>query len=186
MKRWPISLIFFLVWNRLYAIYLFLKLINLLISFGCVGSSLLHAGFLQLRWAGATLWCGAQASHCSGFSCCRARALGMRASVIVAHGLNCYKACGIFPDQGSNPCPLHWQVDSFFFFLIYFWLCWVFVAVRGLLLVAVSGGYSSLQCMGFSLWWLLLWSTGSRRAGFSICGTWAQYLWLAGSRAQAQ
>ena len=21
-------------------------------------------------------------------------------------------ACGIFPDQGSNPCPLHWQVDS--------------------------------------------------------------------------
>ena len=21
-------------------------------------------------------------------------------------------ACGILPDQGSNPCPLHWQVDS--------------------------------------------------------------------------
>ena len=21
-------------------------------------------------------------------------------------------ACGIFPDQGSNPCLLHWQVDS--------------------------------------------------------------------------
>ena len=21
-------------------------------------------------------------------------------------------ACGIFPDQGSNPCPLHWQADS--------------------------------------------------------------------------
>ena len=20
-------------------------------------------------------------------------------------------ACGIFPDQGSNPCPLHWQAD---------------------------------------------------------------------------
>ena len=20
--------------------------------------------------------------------------------------------CGIFPDQGSNPCPLHWQADS--------------------------------------------------------------------------
>ena len=29
-------------------------------------------------------------------------------------------------------------------------------------LVAESRGYSSLQCMGFSLWWLLLWSTGSR------------------------
>ena len=21
-------------------------------------------------------------------------------------------ACGILPDQGSNLCPLHWQVDS--------------------------------------------------------------------------
>ena len=21
-------------------------------------------------------------------------------------------ACGIFPDQGSNSCPLHWQADS--------------------------------------------------------------------------
>ena len=30
----------------------------------------------------------------------------------MAHGLNCSVACGIFPDQGSNPCPLHWQADS--------------------------------------------------------------------------
>ena len=37
---------------------------------------------------GATLRCGAQASHCGGFSCCAARALGARASVVVAHGLN--------------------------------------------------------------------------------------------------
>ena len=34
------------------------------------------AGFLQLWRAGATLHCGAWASHCGGFSCCRARALG--------------------------------------------------------------------------------------------------------------
>ena len=27
----------------------------------------------------------------------------------------CSAACGIFPDQGSNPRPLHWQADSFFF-----------------------------------------------------------------------
>ena len=27
-------------------------------------------------------------------------------SVIVAHGPSCPKACGIFPDQGSNLCPL--------------------------------------------------------------------------------
>ena len=33
-------------------------------------------------------------------------------SVIVAHGSSCSAACGIFPDQGSNPCPLHWQADS--------------------------------------------------------------------------
>ena len=30
----------------------------------------------------------------------------------MAHGLSCSMACGSFPDQGSNPCPLHWQVDS--------------------------------------------------------------------------
>ena len=63
----------------------------------------------------------------------------------------------------------------FYFIYIYFWLCWVFVAARGLSLVEVSGGYSSLLCAGFSLRWLLLLrSTGSRRAGFSSCGTWAQ------------
>ena len=61
------------------------------------------------------------------------------------------------------------------------------VAVHGLSLVAVSGGYSSLQCAGFSLQWLLLLqSTGSRHTGFSSCGTWAQQLWLAGSRVLAQ
>ena len=30
-------------------------------------------------------------------------------SVVVAHGLSCPAACGIFPDQGSNLCPLHWE-----------------------------------------------------------------------------
>ena len=55
---------------------------------------------------------------------------------------------------------------------IYFWLCWVFVAVWAL--AVASRGYSSLQWAGFSLLWLLLlWSTGSRRTGFSRCGSWA-------------
>ena len=40
---------------------------------------------------GATLRCGAWASHCGGFSCCGARALGVRASVVVACGLS---SCG--------------------------------------------------------------------------------------------
>ena len=58
---------------------------------------------------------------------------------------------------------------------LYFWLCWVFVAARGLSLVAASGGYSSLRCAGFSLRWrLLLQSTGSRHTGFSSCGVRAQ------------
>ena len=33
-------------------------------------------------------------------------------SVVVAHGPSCFPVCGIFPDQGSNLCPLHWQADS--------------------------------------------------------------------------
>ena len=57
------------------------------------------------------------------------------------------------------------------------WLHWVFVAVSRLSLVAVSGGYSLLQCAGFSLRWLLLsWSMGSRCSTFSSCGTRAQLL----------
>ena len=44
---------------------------------------------------GATLRYGARASYCGGFSCCRVRALralGMQASVVVAHGLS---SCGL-------------------------------------------------------------------------------------------
>ena len=37
---------------------------------------------------GATLRCGLQASHCGGFSCCRAQALGSQASVVVARRLS--------------------------------------------------------------------------------------------------
>ena len=33
-------------------------------------------------------------------------------SIVVAHRLRCPVACGIFPDQGSNLCLLHWQEDS--------------------------------------------------------------------------
>ena len=64
--------------------------LNLFI-FGCVGSSLLCAGFLQLRRAGATLCCGVWVSHCGGFSYCGAQALGAQASVVVARGL---RSCG--------------------------------------------------------------------------------------------
>ena len=56
--------------------------------------------------------CDAAASHCSGLSWCMAQALGMRTSVAAACGLSHPTACGTFPDQGSNLCPLHWQKDS--------------------------------------------------------------------------
>ena len=122
---------------------------------------------------------GHPSSQCAGLSLLRPlllRSTGSRraGSVVVAHGPSCSTACGIFLDQGSNPCPLHWQADSqplrhqgsptvcFLFFLnfIYFWLRWVFIAVRRLSLGVASGGYSLLQSAG----------TGSRHSGFSSCG----------------
>ena len=63
---------------------------------------------------------------------------------------------------------------NFLLFYKFIYFIYLFLAARGLSLVAVSQGYSSLRCAGFSLWWLLLlWSTGSRRPGFSGCGVWA-------------
>ena len=60
---------------------------------------------------------GHSSSRCAGLSLSRPlllRSAGSRCagSVVVAHGPSCSAACGIFPDQGSNPCPLHWQTDS--------------------------------------------------------------------------
>ena len=54
-------------------IYLFFNLFNLFI-YGCVGSSFLCEGFLQLRQAEATLHRGARASHYRGLSRCGAQA----------------------------------------------------------------------------------------------------------------
>ena len=86
-------------------IYIYIYLFIYLFIFGCVGSLLLCAGFLQLQRAGTTLRCGARASHCGGFSRCGAWALGVWASVVAAGGLSCSVACGAVQDQGSKPCP---------------------------------------------------------------------------------
>ena len=55
--------------------------------------------------------------RCAGLS--QSRPLSLRStgsrcagSVVVAHGLSRSAARGIFPNQGSNPCSLHWQADS--------------------------------------------------------------------------
>lgn len=87
--------------------------------------------FFKYLWAilkkNIYLCCRVWASHCGGFTCCRATgsrhprsivgarelsSLGMRASEVVVHGLSCSKTCGILPDQGWNPYTLKWQADS--------------------------------------------------------------------------
>ena len=58
--------------------------------------------------------CDAQDFHCRGFSRCKAQTLECSGfcTVVAVHGFTCSVACGIFPDQRSNPCLLHWQEDS--------------------------------------------------------------------------
>ena len=67
-----------------------------------------HMGFslqrLLLLWSTGP---GTQASVVA------AHGLQSSGSVVVTHSLSCSMAHGIFPDQGLNPCPLHWQVASY-------------------------------------------------------------------------
>ena len=105
IKYFPLLFFFFFNFNTLfiYFIYLFMTVLGLLV-FVC-GLSLVAASG------------GHSSSRCAGLSLSRPlplRGTGSRraGSVVVAHGPRCSAACGIFPDQGSNPCPLHWQADS--------------------------------------------------------------------------
>ena len=81
--------------------------------------------YLWLCWVPASVWGlslvvasgGHSSSRCVGPSPSRSLLLwstGSRrtGSVIVAHGPSHSAARGIFPDQGSNPRPLHRQADS--------------------------------------------------------------------------
>ena len=74
--------------------------------------------FVSVRGLSPVVASGGHSSlRCAGFSPSRPLLLQSTSSrragsVIVAHGPSCSAACGIFPDQGSNPCPLHWQADS--------------------------------------------------------------------------
>ena len=92
--------------------------------FGCAG---LHwcMDLSVVAVTGASLHCGAWAFCYGGFSCCRAWALRHAGLVAAASGsgaqaqqlwhmslVSCCVAFGIFPDQGSNPCLLHWQAVS--------------------------------------------------------------------------
>ena len=74
--------------------------------------------FVSVRWLSLVVASGGHSSSwCAGLSLSwplLLRSTGSRraGSVIVAHGPSCSAACGIFPDQGLNACPLHWQADS--------------------------------------------------------------------------
>ena len=58
-------------------------------------------------------------------------------------------------------------------FIYLFWLCWVFISVRGLSPVAASGGHSSSRCAGLPLSQPLLLRSKAPDAQ-------AQQLWLTG------
>ena len=137
---------------------------------------------------GATLHRGARASHYRGLSCCGAQAPDAQAQQLWLTGPVAPRHMGssqtrartrvpCIGRQTLNHCATREALIFFFnlfILFIYFWLCWVFVTVHGLSLVAVSRGYSSLQCAGFSLWWLLLLRSTCSRVQ-------AQELWHVGS-----
>ena len=98
----PRGLFFFL--KKFTFFYLFI--------YDCVESSFLCEGLSPVAASGDH-----SSSRCAGLSPSRPlplRSTGSRraGSVVVAHGPSCSAACGIFPDRGTNPCPLHWQADS--------------------------------------------------------------------------
>ena len=88
----------------------------------------------------------------------------------MAHPLKCWKRRKKeLLDNIASLCWVFFFLKFNFYLFIYLWLCWVFVSVWGLSLVVASGGHSSSRCAGLSLSRpLLLWSTGSRRAGSAI------------------
>ena len=92
-------------------IYLFISCFGFFVA--ACGLSLVVAsgGYCSLRCVGFSLWwlllLWSTGSRRAGFT-----SFNTAGSVVVVHWLCCSAACGIYPDQGSNPCPLHWQADS--------------------------------------------------------------------------
>ena len=97
---------------------LFLIILLIFFYFFVLGLHCCNWAFSSCNKQGCS-WLWNTASHCSGFSCCRAQALGhvgsvvvahrpqITGSVTVAHGPSCPEACGILPQQGLNMCFLH-------------------------------------------------------------------------------
>ena len=74
---------------------------------GC--SRLWPTGF-SLQWPPSLRSTG---SRSTGFGSCSLQALEHLDFSSCGTGTCFPMACGIFPDQESNPCPLHWQADSY-------------------------------------------------------------------------
>ena len=118
-------------------------------------------------------WFKVQASEFPLVSTCWLQTLLVVLGFVFVFSENVLTLPLLLKDLGENNIQSRHFFSLFFKFLfiylfiyIYFWLCWVFVSMQGLSLVAASGGHSSSRCAGFSLSRpLLLRSTGSRRAG---------------------
>ena len=78
--------------------------------FGCAKSWLLHrlsvlqCAVFSLQWL--LLLQSMDSRH--GGSVVAVPGLWSTSSIVVVRGLRCSEACGIFLDQGSNPCLQHW------------------------------------------------------------------------------
>ena len=66
---------------------LFLKTLSIYLFLVVLGLHCCMWAFCSLSEQGLFSSCSAWALLCGGFSCCRARALGAQASIVVAHGL---------------------------------------------------------------------------------------------------
>ena len=82
----------------------------LIFVWGSFGSSLLCAGYLH-REQGLPL-VAARWHRTEVASLVAELRPDSTGSVAATHGLSYSTTCGIFLDQGWNPCPLHWQADS--------------------------------------------------------------------------
>ena len=88
-------------------------------SLRCAGFSLQSMGSRRVGFSSCSTWAqqlwhaGPRAHRLQQLwhagSAVVLRELQSTGSVVVVHGLSCSVACGIFPEQGLNPCPLHQQ-----------------------------------------------------------------------------
>ena len=145
---------------------------------------------------------GHSSSRCAGLSLSRPLLLQSASSrrtgsVVVAHGPSCSAAFGIFPDQDSNPCPLHWQADSqplrhqgsprwphfevklFFLTDLGFYFGFMFVFVFTMMCLGVDY-FLFYYILGFYLWvdvshWL--WKMISQFSSDSISSPFSLFFW---------